>query len=179
MYYRGSNFLHTLRSVVANDSLWRDMLLGLNREFYHQTVGTEALVGYMSEVLGLNVAPLARQYLMDTRLPVLEYGFRDGQLRYRYAQVRSDFAMPVDVKVEISGPSEHELLVDLETRLEPTNRWQELDITELIPLKEFARFGLLENDESDFLTDLHWKLKMETNYYVGSLEVNPGEKGVE
>jgi aminopeptidase N len=179
MYYRGSNFLHTLRSVVANDSLWRDMLLGLNREFYHQTVGTEALVGYMSEVLGLNVAPLARQYLMDTRLPVLEYGFRDGQLRYRYAQVRSDFAMPVDVKVEISGPSEHELLVDLETRLEPTNRWQELDITELIPLKEFARFGLLVNDESDFLTDLYWKLKMETNYYVGSLEVNPGEKGVE
>ena len=47
MYYRGSNFLHTLRAVVVNDSLWREMLLGLNREFYHQTVGTEALVGYM------------------------------------------------------------------------------------------------------------------------------------
>ena len=179
MYYRGSNFLHTLRAVVADDSLWREMLLGLNREFYHQTVGTEALVGYMSEVLGLDVAPLAKQYLMDTRLPVLEYGFRDGQLRYRYAQVGADFAMPLDVTVEISGPNEHELLVSLETRLEPTNRWQELDIKELIPLKEFARFGLLVNDESDFLEDIHWKLKIETNFYVGSLDVNPGEKGVE
>ena len=179
MYYRGSNFLHTLRAVVADDSLWREMLLGLNREFYHQTVGTEALVGYMSEVLGLDVAPLAKQYLMDTRLPLLEYGFRDGQLRYRYAQVGADFNMPVDVKVEISGPNEHELLVSLETRLEPTNRWQELDIKELIPLKEFARFGLLVNDESDFLEDIHWKLKIETNFYVSSLDVNPGEKGVE
>ena len=179
MYYRGSNFLHTLRAVVADDSLWREMLLGLNREFYQQTVGTEALVGYMSEVLGLDVAPLAKQYLMDTRLPLLEYGFRDGQLRYRYAQVGADFAMPLDVTVEISGPSEHELLVSLETRLEPTNRWQELDIKELIPLKEFARFGLLVTDESDFLEDIHWKLKIETNFYVGSLDVNPGEKGVE
>ena len=179
MYYRGSNFLHTLRAVVADDSLWRDMLLGLNREFYQQTVGTEALVGYMSQVLGLDVAPLAKQYLMDTRLPLLEYGFRDGQLRYRYAQVGADFAMPLDVTVEISGPNEHELLVSLETRLEPTNRWQELDIKELIPLKEFARFGLLVNDESDFLEDIHWKLKIETNFYVSSLDVNPGEKGVE
>ena len=179
MYYRGSNFLHTLRAVVADDSLWREMLLGLNREFYHQTVGTEALVGYMSEVLGFDVAPLAKQYLMDTRLPVLEYGFRGGQLRYRYAQVGADFAMPLDMTVEISGPNEHELLVSLETRLEPTNRWQELDIKELIPLKEFARFGLLVNDESDFLEDINWKLKIETNFYVGSLDVNPGEKGVD
>ena len=108
-----------------------------------------------------------------------QYGFRDGQLRYRYAQGGADFAMPLDVTVEISGPNEHELLVSLETRLEPTNRWQELDIKELIPLKEFARFGLLVNDESDFLEDIHWKLKIETNFYVGSLDVNPGEKGVE
>lgn len=179
MYYRGSNFLHTLRAVVADDSLWREMLLGLNREFYQQTVGTKALVGYMSEVLGLDVAPLVKQYLMDTRLPVLEYGFRDGQLRYRYAQIGADFAMPLDVTVGISGPSEHELLVSLETRLAPTNRWQELDIKELIPLKEFARFGLLANDESDFLEDIQWKMKIETNFYVGSLDVNPGEKGVE
>jgi aminopeptidase N len=164
---------------VNEDTLWRAVLLGLNQEFFQQTVGTEVLVDYMSEVVGFDVAPLAKQYLIDTRLPVLEYGFRDGQLRYRYAQVGADFAMPVDVKVEISGPSEHKILVVLETRLEPTNRWQELDVAELIPLKEFARFGLFENDESDFPKDIYWELKIQKNFYVGSLEVNPGEKGVE
>jgi len=101
MYYRGSNFLHTLRAIVSDDTLWRAVLLGLNQEFFQQTVGTEALVDYMSEVVGFDVAPLAKQYLMDTRLPVLEYGFRGGQLRYRYAQVGADFAMPVDVTVGI------------------------------------------------------------------------------
>jgi hypothetical protein len=34
-------------------------------------------------------------------------------------------------------------------------------------------------DESDFLADIHWKLKVESNFYVGSLDVNPGEKGVD
>ena len=31
MYYRGSNFLHTLRAVVSDDTLWRAVLLGLNQ----------------------------------------------------------------------------------------------------------------------------------------------------
>ena len=134
MYYRGSNFLHTLRAVVDDDSLWRSMLLGLNRLFYHRTVGTVALVAYMEKVLGLDVAPLAAQYLMDTRLPVLEFGFRDGHLRYRYARVRSDFAMPVDIKVEIwhDGIGESGVVSDL--RLVPRTSWQSLDLSEVMDL---------------------------------------------
>jgi hypothetical protein len=77
--------------------------------------------------------------------------------------------MPLDVTVEISGPNEHELLVSLETRLAPTNRWQVLNITELIPMKEFSRFGLLVNDESDFLEDVHWKLKRQIFMWVVSM----------
>ena len=169
MYYRGSNFLHTLRAVVADDSLWREMLLGLNREFYHQTVGTEALVGYMSEVLGLDVAPLARQYLMDTRLPVLEYGFRDGQFRYRYAQVAADFAMPVDVKVGIS--SDEGLNADLfyEFRLMPTSSWQKLDMKEKL-LSELFIDGLKVDDvEISNIDKYFFKLYISKNYYIGGL----------
>lgn len=179
MYYRGSNFLHTLRAVVADDSLWKEMLLGLNREFYHQTVGTEALVGYMSEVLGLDVAPLAKQYLMDTRLPVLEYGFRSGQLRYRYTQVGADFAMPVDVKVSILSNKGLDSEVFSELRLVPTTRWQSLDLSEVM---DFGMSGLAlvaAVDERDFLNSVRWNLRVDPNFYVGSLEVNPGEKGVE
>jgi len=179
MYYRGSNFLHTLRAVVDDDTLWRDMLLGLNHEFYHQTVGTEALVGYMSEVLGLDVAPLARQYLMDTRLPVLEYGFRDGQLRYRYAQVRSDFAMPVDVKVVISRVEGGESGVFSEIRLMPSTRWQSLELSEVMDLGMAGLALVAAEDESGFLNGFKWKLQVEADFYVGTLEVNPGEGGVE
>ena len=87
----------------------------------------------MEKVLGLDVAPLAAQYLMDTRLPVLEFGFRDGHLRYRYAQVRSDFAMPVDIKVEIwhDGIGESGVVSD---SFVPRTSWQSLDLSEVMDL---------------------------------------------
>ena len=179
MYYRGSNFLHTLRAVVDDDSLWRDMLLGLNREFFQQTVGTEALVGYMSELVCFDVAPLVAQYLMDTRLPVLEYGFRGGQLRYRYAQVRSDFAMPVDVKVEISSDKDGESGVVSEIRLMPSSRWQSLELSEVMDLGMAGLALVAAEDESGFLNGVQWKLQVDADFYVGTLEVNPGEGGVE
>jgi aminopeptidase N len=164
---------------VNDDTLWRAVLLGLNQEFFQQTVGTEALVDYMSEVVDFDVAPLAKQYLMDTRLPVLEYGFRDGQLRYRYAQVREDFAMPVDVKVGILSDEGLDSEVFSELRLVPTTRWQRLDLSEVMDL-EMAGLALrAAEDESDFLALISWDLMVDPNFYVGSLEVNPGEKGVE
>jgi aminopeptidase N len=179
MYYRGSNFLHTLRAVVNDDTLWRAVLLGLNQEFFQQTVGTEALVDYMSEVVGFDVAPLAKQYLMDTRLPVLEYGFRGGQLRYRYAQVAADFAMPVAVTVGILSDEGSDSELFSELRLVPTNRWQSLDLSEVIDLGMAGLALLAAEDESDFLKSVRWNLRVHPNFYVGSLEVNPGEKGVE
>lgn len=179
MYYRGSNFLHTLRAVVANDSLWRKMLLGLNREFYHQTVGTETLVRYMSEILGLDMAPLVAQYLMDTRLPMFEYGFRAGKLRYRYAQVRSSFAMPLDVKVEIMSVQGMDPNLEAKLRIVPTTRWQSLDLSEVLDLTVDSLYLVSNNGDVNLLGFKEWNLIVDSNFYVGSMEVNPGEKGVE
>jgi hypothetical protein len=125
------------------------------------------------------VAPLAKQYLMDTRLPVLEYGFRGGQLRYRYAQVAADFAMPVAVTVGILSDEGSDSEVFSELRLVPTNRWQSLDLSEVIDLGMAGLALLAAEDESDFLKSVRWNLRVHPNFYVGSLEVNPGEKGVE
>ncbi|NBW70970.1 MAG: hypothetical protein EBR32_06155, partial [Bacteroidetes bacterium] len=100
-------------------------------------------------------------------------------LRYRYAQVGADFAMPVDVKVGIlsNGGSDSEVYSEL--RLVPTSRWQSLDLSDVM---DFGMAGLAliaEDDESDFLASISWNLKVQPNFYVGSLEVNPGEKGVD
>ena len=179
MYYRGSNFLHTLRAVVSDDSLWREMLLGLNRQFYHQTVGTEALVRYISEVLGLEVAPMVRQYLIDTRLPVLEYGFRDGKLRYRYAQVSVDFTMPIDVKVDILSDEAGKNDVVFELRLKPTTNWQSLDLSEVMDLGMAGLALEVTHDGSYFLEQIQWNLSVAPDFYLGTLEVNPVEKGAD
>ena len=52
MYYKGANILHTLRQLVEDDVLWRDLLRGLNHEFYHQTVTTKQVEDYISEKTG-------------------------------------------------------------------------------------------------------------------------------
>jgi hypothetical protein len=116
---------------------------------------------------------------MDTRLPVLEYGFRGGQLRYRYAQVAADFAMPVAVTVGILSDEGSDSELFSELRLVPTNRWQSLDLSEVIDLGMAGLALLAAEDESDFLNFISWNLRVHPNFYVGSLEVNPGEKGVE
>ncbi len=38
MYYKGGNMLHTLRQILNDDEKWRDILRGLNKDFYHQVV---------------------------------------------------------------------------------------------------------------------------------------------
>lgn len=119
MYNKGGNLLHTLRQVADSDSLWRETLRGLNREFYHQTVTSEQIEHYISEKLKMNLEPVFDQYLRDTKIPMLEYAFRDGQLRYRWGDAVAGFNLPIDV-----------MLNGEEIRLYPTTQWQSKELKE-------------------------------------------------
>ena len=99
MYYKGANMLHTLRQIVNNDDKWRGILRGLNSTFYHQTVTTKQIEDYLSKKVGLDLNPFFNQYLRDTRIPTLEYFFKNGQLGYRWANCVAGFNMPVNVTV--------------------------------------------------------------------------------
>ncbi|MEX0722373.1 MAG: M1 family metallopeptidase [Gracilimonas sp.] len=120
MYNKGGNLLHTLRQVVDNDSLWRETLRGLNREFYHQTVTSNEVEDYISDKLEMDLTPFFDQYLRDTRIPILEYAFRDAQLMYRWVNTVSGFSMPVDVTVN-----------GKEVRLNPTTTLNNLEVDEV------------------------------------------------
>ncbi len=113
MYYKGGNMLHTIRQVIGDDELWREILRGLNKEFYHQTVTTEEIENYIIEKSGKDLEPIFDQYLRDYRVPVLEYYFRDNNLVYRWNNTVSNFNMPI--KVYIDGK---------EVMLKPRTRWQ-------------------------------------------------------
>jgi len=80
MYAKGANMLHTLRQIINNDQQWRQILRGLNEEFYHQTVKTEQIEDYISDKCGLDLQSFFHQYLRDTRIPVFEYALLDGKL---------------------------------------------------------------------------------------------------
>ena len=99
MYYKGANMLHTLRQLIEDDELWRNILRGLNRDFYHQTVTTKQIEDYISEKTNKDLSAFFNQYLRDTRIPTLEYKIENDKLSYRYIDIVKGFDMPIEVEI--------------------------------------------------------------------------------
>lgn len=114
MYYKGHNLLHTLRQIVNDDEKWRNVLRGLNKDFYHQTVSSKQVEEYISRGVDLDFQSIFDQYLRDNRLPTLEYKIEGEDILYRWADVIDSFNMPVDALVD-----------GKEVRLKPTTAWKE------------------------------------------------------
>ncbi len=100
MYYKGANILHTLRQLIEDDKLWREVLRGLNSEFYHQTVTTEQIENYVSKKTKKDLTAFFNQYLRTVLIPKLEYKLEGNTLTYRYVDVVEDFDMPIRVFVD-------------------------------------------------------------------------------
>ncbi|MBO9731085.1 MAG: M1 family metallopeptidase [Chitinophaga sp.] len=103
MYYKGANMIHNIRQIMENDEAFRQMLRGLNKTFYHQTVTTRQIEEYMSQAVGMNLNKVFDQYLRHTTIPTLEYRFAGQQLQYRWVSDVKDFNMPVKVKLSDNG----------------------------------------------------------------------------
>lgn len=99
MYYKGANMLHTLRQVMNNDENFRQIIRGLSKTFYHQTVTTAQIEKYMSGAAGRDLNPFFNQYLRDTRIPVLEYSVSGKTLNYRWTNCVDGFDMPIKISV--------------------------------------------------------------------------------
>jgi aminopeptidase N len=101
MYYKGGNMLHTIRQIVNDDEKWRDILRGLNKDFYHQVVKGSQIENYIIEKTGINLKPVFNQYLRDIRIPVFEYSLKGNNLSFRWNNCIPGFTMPL--KIYISG----------------------------------------------------------------------------
>jgi len=117
MYYKGGNMLHTMRQIVNDDERWRQVLRGLNKTFYHQTVTSKQIEDYVSSSSGKDFSKVFDQYLRNIQIPVLEYKTSKGKLSYRWANCINGFDMPV--KVALNG-GEKDFIY-------PTKSWKTLN----------------------------------------------------
>ena len=101
MYYKGGNMLHTLRQIINDDSKWRDILRGLNSDFYHRVVTGEQVEDYIIAKTGLDLKRFFDQYLRDIRIPVFEYIVKNNEISFRWNNCVAGFNMPL--KIWISG----------------------------------------------------------------------------
>ncbi|WP_298476916.1 M1 family metallopeptidase [uncultured Maribacter sp.] len=97
MYYKGANMLHTLRQIVNDDSLWRTILRGLNKDFYHSIVTTQEIEDYICRHTKKDLTSFFDQYLRTAKIPKLQYTINGNTLKYRYTNVVSGFNMPLRI----------------------------------------------------------------------------------
>lgn len=101
MYSKGANILHTLRQVLNDDEKWRQILRGLNKDFYHQTVTTKQVEDYISKKSSIDLSKFFDQYLRTTMIPMFEYEMENGNvIKYRYTNVIDGFSIPIKVLVD-------------------------------------------------------------------------------
>ncbi len=84
MYFKGSNMIHTIRHSINNDTLFRQILRGLNKKFFHQTVTTQQVETYINKMSGMNFNAVFNQYLRTTKIPELEYFADTVQHLFKY-----------------------------------------------------------------------------------------------
>ena len=115
MYYKGANMLHTLRQIIDNDKKWRSILVGLNKDFYHQTVTTLQIENYIDKYFEIDLKPFFNQYLRTIKIPTLDYKLENNNLLYKWSNVVDGFSIPI--KVFINSSSQW---------IRPTSRWKKL-----------------------------------------------------
>ncbi|SHK02072.1 M1 family metallopeptidase [Epilithonimonas mollis] len=110
MYFKGANMLHTIRQIINNDEKFRQILRGLNKDFYHQTVTTKQIEDYFTKKSGIDLSTIFDQYLRTIEIPTLEYKQNGNQLTYKWTNVIPGLKLPV----RLTDGQE----------LKPTEQWQ-------------------------------------------------------
>lgn len=115
MYNKGGNMLHAIRHSMDNDVLFRNILRGLNKDFYHQTVTSKQVEQYISRHAGFNYQKVFNQYLRNLEIPSFEYYFsNDGRtVNYRYQNCIDGFNLPLSLNNEKA-----------KVRIVPSKKWQ-------------------------------------------------------
>lgn len=116
MYDKAANMIHMIRQIVNNDKKFRELLIGLNKTYYHQTVTTNEIESYITKKTKIDLSKLFDQYLRTVQIPVLEYKQRGYSIEYRYANCVKGFNLPLKIKMK-------------NVRwIKPTETWQKLHL---------------------------------------------------
>ncbi|KAF2330511.1 M1 family metallopeptidase [Flavobacterium ginsenosidimutans] len=120
MYPKAGNMLHAIRHGVDNDTLFREVMRGLGKEFYHQTVDSKQIENYISKKLNFSYDKVFEQYLKTTQIPNFEFYFNTDKTKvfYRYTNCISGFNLPLTLK------SNNEKI-----KIIPSDQWQNIALS--------------------------------------------------
>ena len=98
MYFKGTLFLNTLRSVVNDDTAWWALVRDFYQQFKYRNIMTEDVVRFFNSRTSRDLTPIFDQYLRRAALPTLQLAFNEpGSMAYRWKADERAFAMPVRI----------------------------------------------------------------------------------
>ena len=100
MYFKGAVLFNMVRTIINDDEKWRNILRGLNKTFYHQTVTYDDIISYIDKQAGMDLSSTFDQYLRYKGLPTLQIVWQDNKPYYQWLANTKDFNMPVKVRVK-------------------------------------------------------------------------------
>ncbi|MBC7947075.1 MAG: M1 family peptidase, partial [Chitinophagaceae bacterium] len=119
MYAKGANLIHTIRQLTT-DAKFKEMLRGLNKVFYHQTITSSDVEKYMSRQMGRDLSKIFDQYLRTIQIPILEYTLKGKTLSYRWTKCVNGFTMPLRIMLN-NGKA---------AWIQPTAKWKTMVLSE-------------------------------------------------
>ncbi|MEJ5264513.1 MAG: M1 family metallopeptidase [Bacteroidales bacterium] len=123
VYFKGALMLHTLRNIIHNDSLFKDII----RTFYHQHqrgfATSQDFINCVNAKTGTDYSPFFRQYFYNRSCPELQWEYYydvyagKAYLYFRFQKANEDFTMPVRIKIN-----------ETTYVIRPTTQWQKAEI---------------------------------------------------
>jgi len=99
MYFKGSNIVNTLRTLVEDDKLWWNTLKAFNEDFKYKTTTTDEVVAYLSKAFDKDLTAFFSQYLKHAKIPTLVFKKTEKGYKYKWQTEVKDFDMPIMAKI--------------------------------------------------------------------------------
>ena len=96
-YDKGAAVVHMIRMMMNDDEKFRQLLRGLNKDFYHKIVTTTQVEQYIIKFTGLPLQKFFDQYLRTRDIPVLEWYIKKDKLYYRFTNTVEGFTLPLTI----------------------------------------------------------------------------------
>lgn len=106
IYYKGTWMLHTMRSILNNDSLWFACLKEMNAVYFHKIVGTEQIIQFFNKNTRYNWDLFFKQYLYRSSIPVLEIKqsvLNNGKISYSLCLKSDDKDLNIPLNIKLAS----------------------------------------------------------------------------
>ncbi|TDM00435.1 MAG: peptidase M1 [Flavobacteriaceae bacterium] len=100
MYSKGANLLHMISKYHTQES-WRQTLMGIQKEFYQQTVTGKQIEDYLKQKTPkADLSLIFDQYLRSEKIPILDIQKTKSGIKYQLKNCNESLVMPISLIFE-------------------------------------------------------------------------------